>query len=60
MRYVMFPHGKHVAWCSDTGKSCRVSARHCEGAFIREDKIKKTLKEWEMLYGPEGVDYEQK
>jgi hypothetical protein len=42
---------KHEKWCSDTGKACRVSARHCEGAFIREDKVKKVLKEWEMLYG---------
>lgn len=45
--------GKPQHWCSDTGKACRDSARHCEGAFIREDKIKKTLKDWEMLYGPE-------
>lgn len=42
---------KFVRFCGDTGKSCRVSALHCAGAFIREDKVKKVLKEWEMLYG---------
>jgi hypothetical protein len=50
MRYVS-GKDRHENWCSDTGKACGVSARHCEGAFIREDKVKKVLKEWEMLYG---------
>jgi len=50
MRYVP-GRDRPVNWCSDTGKACGVSARHCAGAFIREDKVKKVLKEWEMLYG---------
>jgi hypothetical protein len=37
-------------WCEDLDKPCSSAARHCEGAFIREDKVKKVLKEWETLY----------
>jgi hypothetical protein len=55
MRYAL-DKKKLVNWCSDTGKSCLASARHCAGAFIREDKVKKTLKTWESLYYGEDTE----
>lgn len=49
MRFIA-TSGKPQSWCSDTGKSCQDSARGCKGAFVREDRVKKALKEWEECH----------
>lgn len=44
------PHGCVIGyqrWCAEMDKSCRKSALRCAGPFVREDKVKKTIRDWE-------------